>query len=293
MSEWVGVAGALLSFATPLLIASAGETVLEKSGILNIGLEGMMLTSAYAAFFTSHLTGSPWLGIAGGVAAAVAIALLSSLFVIRLAADQVVVGTAINLLALGVTGSLFVASFGRTGQLVSVEAVPKLGGQLALNPVMMFAIVAPILFSLLISRTRWGLAARACGESPEAVDALGFSPQRIRFQASLIAAVAAGIAGSYLTVAQTNSFAPNMTVGIGFVVIAAVTFGRWTMIGTVAASLVIASGYAVQFLLKATNPNIPYQLFDALPYLLALIVLIGAGRSSSAPAQLALPYKPK
>lgn len=291
MSEFVGVIGAALSVATPMIIAASGETLLERSGILNIGLEGTMLSSAYAAFFFAHTTSNPWIGAAAAVAVGLILGAISSWFVIRLAVDQVVVGTGMNLFALGVTGTLFALSFGRGGKLVSIPSVPKLEGALSLNPLMLFAIAAPIICWILLTRTRWGLAARACGEDPSIADALGYSSGRIRYQAAVIASALAGIAGGYLTLAQTSSFAPNMTVGIGFVIIAAVTFGRWTIIGSVIACLTIAIGYGVQFWLKARQSAIPYQLFDALPYIFALVVLVWSGRSGAAPAALGVPHK--
>ncbi len=293
MNEVLGILSAMLSIGTPLMIAASGETVLERAGVLNIGLEGVMLCSAFFAFLTDSATHSPWLGLAAGVVSAVLLMAVSSAFVIKFACDQVVTGTAVNLLSLGITGSLFAFAFGKTGKLVAVESVPKNEAFLSLNPLMLLAAAAPLFAWILLTKTRWGLAARGCGESPESVSALGFSVIKTRLQASGFAAVCAGIAGSYLTIAQTNSFAPNMTAGIGFVVLAAVTFGRWSIAGTVFASLLIALGYGAQFWLKAKQTAIPYQLFDALPYLSALIALICAGRSSSAPASLARPFSPK
>ncbi len=291
MIEVVGVLAAMLSLGTPLAIAAAGEAVLERTGVLNIGLEGMMLAGAFAGFVVCHSTGDPWMGIGAGIVVSTLLAILSSALVLAYAVDQVVVGTGINLLSLGATGSLFVSQFGTTGELVAVRTVPKFGGNWALNPIMLIgvAIVTFAWFSL--ARTRWGLAARACGESPEAAVAAGFSPLRVRFQAMLFAGATAGLAGAYLSLAQTNSFAENMTAGRGFVVIAAVTFGRWMPLGASFACLFIALAYGVQFLSKAKDLPIPYQLFDALPYILALVVLWGVGRGSAAPAKLGIPYR--
>lgn len=290
--SWVpGVIGAALSLGTPLIISAAGETVSERAGVLNIGLEGTMLAAAFAGFYASYATGNPWAGVAAGVVVGVIVVCLSAALVVGMAADQVVVGTGINLLCMGVTGGLFVELFGQTGKLVGVATVPKTSGALALNPLMLAAVAAVAASWFALRKTRWGLAARAAGEVPEAAEANGYSVARLRLQAMLWAGATAGLAGAYLTLAQTNSFAENMTEGRGFVVIAAVTFGRWTAAGAALACALIAFAYGVKYLVNSLALPIPYQVFDALPYLLALAVLVFAGKGSSAPAALALPYR--
>jgi simple sugar transport system permease protein len=283
----------MLSLGTPLVIAAAGETVLERAGVLNIGLEGTLLASAFAGFAVAHEAGSPFLGFAAGVAASLVLTLVAADLILRRQADQVVVGTGVNLFALGVTGVLFVEMFGKTGKLVSVETISKFGGAIAFDAVMILTVAIVLLAWFLLNRTRWGLAVIAAGEAPQAADAAGFNPLRLRFQAMLFAGVTAGIAGAYLALAQTGSFAENMTEGRGFVVIAAVTFGRWTARGSALACLLIAFAYGLKYAINAMRLPVPPQLFDALPYLLALAVLFGAGRGASAPASLALPYKPR
>ncbi|RMG25042.1 MAG: ABC transporter permease [Armatimonadetes bacterium] len=291
MNEVLGVIGTMLSLGTPLVIASAGETVSERAGVLNIGLEGVMLFAAYAAFWVSWKTGNPYLAL-GAATLVGAIALLATApLVIHLGADQVVVGTGLNLLALGITGTLFVQAFGKTGRLVQVETVPTFAGDLGINVVMLVAVVLVVVAWWALFRTDWGRAVRAAGERPEAARAAGWSVFRLRLQAMAIAGLLGGLAGGYLSVAQTNSFAENMTAGRGFVVIAAVTFGRWHPFGAAGAALLIALSYGLQYLIKAYALPLPYQLFDALPYLLALAVLVGAGRAKSGPAALAIPYK--
>lgn len=291
MTEAIGIVAAMLSLGTPLVIAGTGEAVLERTGVLNIGIEGMMLAGAFAGFFVCHATGNPWFGIGAAVGTGILLAMVSSVLVLGYAVDQVVVGTGINLFSLGATGSLFVAQFGETGRLVSVQTVPKVGGVWALNPLMLIAVCLVLGAWFILKKTNWGLAARATGESPEATSAAGFSPIRIRTQAFLFAGATAGLAGAYLSLAQTNSFAENMTAGRGFVVIAAVTFGRWMPVGASFACLFIALAYGLQFFSKAKDLPVPYQLFDALPYMLALAVLWGVGGGSAAPAKLGIPYR--
>ncbi|MEW5884182.1 MAG: ABC transporter permease [Armatimonadota bacterium] len=291
VSELLGIVGAMLSLGTPLVIAAAGETISERAGVLNIGLEGTMLASAYAGFYTSWQTGNPYLGLLAGCLVGVLVLGATAPLVLHLGADQVVVGTGVNLLCLGVTGTLFVMTFGRAGQLVQVPTVASFGGDVSVNAVMLVAVLLVFLSWRLLFRTDWGRAIRAAGEMPDAARAAGWSVYRLRLQAILISGVTCGLAGAYLSVAQTNSFAENMTAGRGFVVIAAVTFGRWTPLGAAGAALLIAFAYGLQFLIKAYSLPLPYQLFDALPYLIALGVLIGSGRGKAGPAALAIPYK--
>lgn len=291
MNEVLGITAAALSLGTPLVIAAAGEVVLERSGVLNIGLEGTMLSSAFAAFSVSHATGSPWLGVLAAIFVALCVSGLTGLFALGLGADQVVVGTGMNLLCLGATGSLFFTGFARGGELLSVPVVPSTAGRIPVNGLMLFAPLLVLAAWWLLWRTRWGLAVRAAGEDPVSCAAAGHFPLRLRWQALGFAAVCAGMAGAYLSVAQTGSFAENMTAGRGFVVIAAVTFGRWTPLGSAGACLLISAAYGVQYLAKARELPIPPQLFDALPYMLALAVLIGAGRGKAGPAALAQPFE--
>lgn len=293
MSIFMGLIAAMLSLGTPLVIAAAGEALSERAGVLNIGLEGTLLAAAFAGFATASATGSPWLGFLAGVGVALVITALAAELVLRRQADQVVVGTGVNLLALGVTGVLFVEMFGKTGKLVSVETLPKAGGTLGIDAVMLLAPIVVAAAWFLLMKTRWGLAVRATGEAPETAEAAGYNPLRLRFQAMLFAGITAGIAGAYLSLAQTGSFAENMTEGRGFVVIAAVTFGRWTARGSALACLLIAFAYGMKYAINAMRLPVAPQLFDALPYVLALAVLFGAGRGATAPAALALPYKPR
>lgn len=293
MSEWIGVFAAMLSLGTPLVIAASGESVLERTGILNIGLEGMMLSGAFVGFCLSYFTGIVWIGVLGGISVGVLLALFSSVFLIRFAADQIVVGTGINLLCLGITSTLTIMLFGKTGKLISAPGVPKFGNVLSLDVLMALAICVVIGAWFLMRKTKWGLVARGCGDAPDAVEAAGFSVSRIRTQAFVVAGATAGLAGAYLSLAQTSSFVPNMTAGRGFLVIAAVTFGRWMPVGSALACLLIAFALGLQSMTKALNLPIPYQLFDAMPYLVSLAVLIFVGKGSSAPATLGVPRSSK
>lgn len=279
----------LLIFATPVLLAALGETVYERSGQINIGLEGMMIAGAYAAMAATLPTGNPWLGLGAAAAAAVVLMLVQGFFTLRLAKDQVVTGTAVNLLALGLTGTLFRGQFGQSGQLLSLPRLPAGWG--GLDAVVWGTLALIPVTAWLIHRTGWGLAARAAGEYPPAAEAAGFSVLRVRVGASLFAGVCAGLAGGYLALGVAGSFAEGMTAGRGFVAIAMVTFGRWRPLGVAAACLLVGWAETLQFAFQVRGSALPHQFFIALPYVLALAVLVAVGKGGRAPAALGIPFR--
>jgi simple sugar transport system permease protein len=277
----------LLIFAAPVGFAALGETVNQKSGTLNIGLEGMMLIGAYTAL-TVALDHGTMAGFLAAIAAVMAVGALQALFVLKLAADQVVTGTAINLLAMGVTATLYRQRFGNSGALISTPDLPRLFG---VDPVLPLLILLPILGWWVFKKTRWGLALRAAGEYPDAVEAVGFNVLRIRFEAQMIAAALAALGGAYLALGVSHSFAENMTAGRGFVALALVTFGRWKPIWVLGAALLVGVTEQLQFEMQARGSHLPSELLTALPYLAALLVLILAGRGAAAPGALGRPFR--
>ncbi len=260
----------------------------QSAGVIDIGLEGAMLTGAYFGIWGSYATGSPWIGLAAAASAGVVVSLLFGIFTVRWVADQVVVGTAVNLFALGLTGTLYRAQFGQSGRLLSVSRLPAWHG---LDPLLVFLFVSVPLAWFLLRGTGWGLAARAAGEYPDAAEAAGFSVVRIRLQAVLLGGLFAGLAGAYLALVVTGSFAENMTAGRGFVAIAMVTFGRWRPIWVFFASLLVGFAGSLQFWFQASGWKLPYQLFVAMPYIVALLVLVFVGKGRAAPAALARGYR--
>lgn len=328
----------LLVFSTPIALAALGEIVGQRSGVLNIGLEGMMLSGAFFAVLVADATGSLALGIGAGVLAGLILSLISAWFTVKLAADQVVVGTAVNFLALGVTGYVFRTAFGQTGQLLNLPPLPK---WLGIDPVVASLLVVVPFVAWLLMRTHWGLVVRAAGEYPKAVEAAGFSVERVRIQALAVGGVFAGLAGAYLAVGVANSFAEGMTAGRGFIAIALVTFGRWRPLWVVGAGLLVGYAQSLQFTLQGRpiaaawlfvfpasvlvaagwvlsqkrewrgpalwavfaalvafgvtrlpeTVKIPPQLWLALPYVLALTVLVLVGRGTVAPSALGLAYR--
>ncbi len=279
---------AVLMYATPLALAALGETVVQKAGVIHIGIEGTMLAGAFFAMLATLATGSPWVGLGVGVLVGVTLALVSGAFALTLTVDQVVVGTAVNLLALGLTRTLFAMRFGASGELLSVQKVPSWQG---LDAVMVVAVLLAVATHGVLFRTSWGLALRAAGEYPQAAEAAGFSVLRLRFAALVFGGAMAGLGGAYLSLGIAGSFADNMTAGRGFLAIAMVTFGRWKPVPVLGACLLLGWLDGLQFTFQAKGVQLPFQLFLALPYVAALLVLAGMGRGAHAPAALAIPFR--
>jgi ABC-type uncharacterized transport system permease subunit len=292
-----------MSMATPIMLAALGELIVEESGIINVGIEGAMLAGAFFALAATYFSGSIALGLGAGMLAAVAIDAIFAMLVVNLAANQVVTGTALNILALGVTGVFYRKLFGVTGKAFMVTPVAKIPlGPLARIPVLgpaifdqnalvYFTFILIPIFWYLISRTRYGLRLRAAGERPEAADALGLGVYRIRWEALLVAGALSGLAGAYLTLAYANTFVENISAGRGFVALSVVILGRWNPWGLAAASVLFGAAMALQFGLQALGTVVPYQLFLALPYALTLVVLAGVGGQAAAPSALGEPYR--
>ncbi len=277
--------------ATPLALAAMGELVAERAGVLNVGIEGMMLTGALAAFVTAAATGSLALGCAAGVAAGVAMAALFGVFALRRAADPIVSGTALNVLALGLTGVVFRAA---TPPGSALERAPQMGELLPgvnLYVLVTLALVAGV--ALFLDRTRSGLALRAVGERAEAAHVQGVAVLRVRWVAVLFGGACAGLAGSSLVLWISDTFVEAMTSGRGFIALSLVLFGGYRPLRIVLGALLFGAASALQFRLQAAGSAIPYNLLLMTPYLLTLVVLaVFAGRVR-APADLARPFSPR
>ena len=278
----------VLRYTAPVALAAIGESVNQKAGQINIGIEGTMLTAAYFGMLATLVSGSPWFGLLAGIGIGVVAALLTCLFTIRLGIDQVVVGTAMNLLALGLTGTLFRARFGESGQLLSINSLAKWND---VDVVTIFLLLSAGLAWFLLFRTGWGLALRAAGEYPKAAEASGYSVERLRVGAALFGGAYAGLAGAYLAVGIAGSFAENMTAGRGFIAIALVTFGRWRPQWVLLAAILIGFVESLQYRFQTYGWDVPFQLFLAMPYVVALLVLVVAGKGTLAPAALGQAYR--
>ena len=291
-----------IGMTTPILLAAIGELMVEESGVINIGIEGAMLSGAFFALAAAYFSGSTLLGLAAGIAAGVAINSIYTAMVVNLAVNQVVSGTALNILALGLTGVLYRQVFGITGASFMVRPMPTL----ALGPLAAIPIIGPAFFNhnllvyftfilvpvagYILTRTRYGLRLRAAGERPDAADALGLGVYRLRWEALLISGALTGLAGAFLTLAYANTFVENISAGRGFVALSVVIVGRWKSWGLAAASLLFGAAMALQFGMQALGTAIPYQFFLALPYFLTLVVLATVGGQAAAPSALGEPY---
>lgn len=288
---------AIVRTATPLALAALGETVVERSGVINIGLEGTILAGALAS-----VVGAGTLGVGGGFASAVLAGLITAsvlaVFVVTLRADQIVTGTAVTLLSLGVTGLLYRGMFGSEGVALSVptagrvaipvlSSIPFVGRPFFVQPVTTYAVYALVpMIALWMYRTHGGLALRAVGENADAATAAGISPSRVRWVALLFGGALGGLSGGSLAIAQVGTFAEGMSAGRGFIAIAIVALGRWSPVGVVMAAMVFGAASALQFVAQSLGWAVPYHAFLALPYVLTLLALAGAAGRIVPPAGL-------
>lgn len=276
--------------ATPLALAALGEMVAERSGVINIGLEGAIVAGAFGALVGATAGAHPMLfGWGAAAAAGAATALVFALFAVALRADQIIAGTATTLLALGTTGLLYRVHFGDAGAALGIATAPPLAvpglSRIPLIGPALFAQPAPtyLAYALVpllgwwIHRTHAGLALRAAGENPEAAAAAGISVRRVRMLAVAFGGVLGGLAGGTLVLAQVGTFAEGMSAGRGFIAIAVVALGRWRPWGVALAALLFGAASALQYLFQATGWRVPYQVFLALPYVLTLAALATAG----------------
>ncbi len=283
--------------ATPLALAAIGETIVERAGLINISLEGVILGGAFGALIGATHGGAST-GYFAAIVAGVMFAAPFAVFAIWLRADQIITGTAITLLSVGLTGTLYRAIYGATGAALSVAtSAPKAVPVLARIPIIgsgFFAQPSITYFLYLLVPTVWlwlyrthaGLALRAIGDAPDAAEAAGIRVNRTRVLAVLFGGALGGLAGGTLVLAQAGTFVENMSAGRGFIAIAIVVLGRWNPFGVALAALVFGAASALQFLLQAIGLALPYQLFLALPYVLTLAALAGVAGRVRAPLYL-------
>lgn len=313
-----------LRIALPLAIAAAGLVFGERSGVLNLGAEGLMLTGALFTWLgTALVGGNPWIGSLLGMFASLILALLFAFLVITLRSNQTVVGVSINILALGLTSTIYRVVQGMEatvynfpsiadvlakipglggiltnetasgGYVLSLIDIPNIGGYLntilSQNIMVYLGVILIIILQFVLFRTDLGLKVRAVGEYPKASDTMGLNVFRIRYGAVLFSGIMAGFAGGLL-VLDIKSFAENMTAGKGFIAIAAFIFGKYTPIGALGASLVFGGAQALQYLVQAIGWNVPGDLMNMIPYLVTIIALAGFIGKTHKPAALSIPY---
>jgi general nucleoside transport system permease protein len=298
---WSALFAAMLRFATPLILAALGGILCERSGVINIGLEGMMLMGAFFGILGADLTGSWLLGSVIGMVAGALLALVHAVFSIHLRADQVVSGTAVNFLALGITGYVFIAHYGDQGTpgtvprvpevtLPLIEDIPFFGDAIGSASLLTWtALVLVAVLTVFLFRTPRGLRLRSVGEKPRAAESVGVSVIRTRYLAVVGSGAFAALGGVYLSIALLGSFNQGMTAGRGFIALAAVIFGSWRPLGALAAALLFGFSSALAQRLPEFSESTAV-LFQALPYVLTLIVVAGVIGRSRPPASIGIPY---
>ena len=269
----ISLISSTIRLSTPLILAALGGLYAERAGVINIALEGLMLAGAFTAAAVTYGTGSPWIGLLAGIVAGVAIASIHAIASIRYRADQVVTGTAINILMLGIpgflSGALFLSS-GSTPQIPKEHLIPW-------TPIVMAFMAVPITWYVLY-RTPFGLRLRAVGENPEAADAAGIRVARVRYAGVLLSGVLAAVGGAYLSIGQSSLFTRNMTSGRGFIALAALIFGKWRPVQTMVACLFFGLTEAITIRMQGvvklpSGEDIPVQFIQMVPYVLTIVAL--------------------
>jgi len=280
-----------IRLSTPLILAALGGLFSERSGVINIALEGMMLAGAFPAAAVTYAAGNPFVGLVAGMLAGMLIAAIHAVACIRYKADQVVTGTAINILMIGMpaflSGAFFLSS-GSTPQIARENLIPW-------TPIVIAFALVPLSWYVLY-KTPFGLRLRSVGENPEAADAAGVRVERMRYAGVLLSGALAGIGGAYLSIGQSSLFTRNMTSGRGFIALAALIFGKWRPFQTLLACLLFGFTEAISIQMQGvvklpSGEDIPVQFIQMVPYVLTIIVLAGLIGSSRPPQALGIPYQ--
>jgi general nucleoside transport system permease protein len=299
---WSALFAAMLRYATPLIFASLGGLFCERSGVINIALEGMLLTGAFFAVLGADVTGSWFLGVVIGMAAGGLLALIHAVFAVSLRADQIVSGTALNFLAFGITTYLYLNRYGAEGtptdlpqvpdvNLPLIEDIPFFGDVFGQVNLLIWIGLALVLVTwVVVFRTPSGLRLRSAGENPLAAETAGLSVVRTRYLAVITSGMLAGAGGAYLSIGFVHSFSQNMTVGKGFIALAALIFGRWRPGGALMAALLFGFSTALAQRLPVFSPSAA-TLFQALPYVLTLVAVAGVVGRSIPPAAIGRPLE--
>ena len=297
---WSALAAAMLRFATPLVFAALGGVISERSGVVNIGLEGMMLVGAFFAIYGADLLGGWFGGLLLGMLAGGVLALVHAVFAISLRADQIVSGFAVNFLALGITGYVFLHHYGEQGTpdglpqvpdvSLPIDWIPFFGPALEkLNLLVWVALVLVFLVWLFVFRTPSGLRLRSVGENPRAAATVGISVYKTRYLAVVASGVLAAMGGAFLSIGFVHSFNQNMTAGRGFIALAVVIVGKWRPVAALAAALLFGFSQALAQRLPVFSES-SSTLLQALPYVVTLIAVAGLVGRSTPPAADGVPY---
>lgn len=295
---------ASLRLSVPLAFAALGGLFSERSGVLNIGLEGMLLSGAFASAAGAFFTGNVWLGMLLAIIVGGLVGLLHAYLCITWRVDQLVSGLAINLTAAGLTSfwSRVLFNSGQAQQLPGIQIIgipglqniPIIGNFLFNQDPLIYLLFLLIpLSTYVLFRTSLGLSLRAVGEYPRAADTAGVSVTKVRYVAVTLSGCLAGLGGAYLTLVHVRFFVEEMSAGKGFIALAALIFGRWHPVSTALACLLFGATEALQLRIQAFNLNIPYQFLVMLPYVIALLALVGLAGKSTPPGALGVPYIPE
>jgi simple sugar transport system permease protein len=299
----IGVLASGIRLSTPILFAALGEKIAERSGVLNLGIEGMMLIGAFAGFMGTYITGGNYVvGILMALAAAAALAMLKGFMSITIKTNQLAAGLAIWLLGTGLAALLYRLYFGVRTAAPSVELMPKIDipglssapgiGEVLFNhdPLVYIALLLIPVTHFFIFRTNLGLKIRTVGENPKQADALGVNVNKIRYLATILGGALAGVGGAYFSLVQTGYFLETVTGGVGWIALAIVIFGRWKAYWIAAGAFIFGMVNSFQLALQATGTNIPFQFLLMLPYLIPIAILAAMSKKTGAPAALAIPY---
>jgi general nucleoside transport system permease protein len=293
---------ASLRLSGPVLLAALGETFAERSGVLNVGIEGTILLGALASFLTAYVTGMVWISLLAAMLTGIVFNLLLAWMYVTVRASQVVVGLVFNVLALGIAATVYRRALGESAgpQNVAMFApihipwlsdLPLIGPALFGQTILLYLTLGLVLVAqFILFRTSFGLALRAAGENPGAADAAGVSVARMRYIGVLIGGATAGMAGAYLVLAQIGLFRESIVAGQGFIALGIVIFGRWSPLKAALAALVFGACDAMQLSLQLGGASIPPQLLAALPYLVTILAISGLFGKAIQPAALMVPY---
>jgi general nucleoside transport system permease protein len=300
-ADLVSLASATLVAATPLVLAALGGVMSERSGVVNIALEGIMLTSAFAGFAIAFVAHNLALGMLAAVVAGMLIAGLHAVLSIEFLVDQIISGTVINILAVGVTGVFYrsVLQQGVKGpgtlpiwKIPVLSSIPVIGPIFFQNALVTYLmLVLVVIVHIVLFNTVWGLRTRACGEHPLAAETAGVNVKVVRYVNVVGSGALGGLGGAYFTIQQIGQFLPNMTGGRGFIALAAMIFGKWTPVGAFGASLLFACADAIAARLQYLQVHVPIQFLGMLPYVLTIVVVAGAMGRAIAPAAVGRPYR--
>jgi len=293
---------ASVRMAVPLIFAGLGETISEKAGVLNIGVEAIMLSGAFFSFALTYLTGSLWLGLIGGMIGGMIVSLMHGIFSVYLAKDQTVTGIALNMFVLGATSFLFkvlvssnpnfpqISTFKKI-EIPILSKIPILGQAFFNQDIVVYiAYLLIILAAIFLYRTTWGLSLAAVGEHPRAADTVGIKVYMVRYLAAMVNGILGGLGGAYLTLVQLGVFMENVTAGRGYIALALVILGRRNPLGIFLGALLFGAADAFQFKLQAMGINLASQYLTMLPYVVTLAVLLFSVKNSNDPESLGKPY---